>query len=151
MERVSPGLRSEARRGTAASPTWCECSDRRALPVSRPARRLQEGSGRPCALAPKGEAAVVRPPERLLEAAAGLPPLFLFQEGTDPKAGLVFRELAGLTKGAFVRFDSNAPRELAELLRTVAAFATGGIRALTDLRTEGARRLLTRETKPPIV
>ena len=79
----------------------------------------------------------------LYDAATGLPPLFLFQEGADPKAGLVFGELARLTRGAFVRLDSGAARELAELLRAVAAFAAGGMRALTDLRTEGARRLLT--------
>jgi hypothetical protein len=76
-------------------------------------------------------------------AAAGLPQLFLFQEGADPKAEIVFRELARLTKGAYAKFDSGASRELAELLRAVAAFAAGGMRALTELRTDGARRLLT--------
>jgi hypothetical protein len=82
-------------------------------------------------------------PGVLYDAAARLPPLFLFQEGADPKAEVVFRELARLTKGAYAKFDSGAARELAELLRAVAAFAAGGMRALTDLRTEGARRLLT--------
>ena len=55
----------------------------------------------------------------------------------------MFRELARLTKGAYAKFDSGAARELAELLRAVAVFAAGGMRALTDLRTEGAHRLLT--------
>ena len=82
-------------------------------------------------------------PGVLYDAAAGLPQLLLFQEGADPKAEIVFRELARLTKGAYAKFDSSAARELAELLRAVAAFAAGGMRALTDLRTEGARRLLT--------
>jgi hypothetical protein len=82
-------------------------------------------------------------PGVLYDAAAGLPQLFLFQEGADPKAEIVFRELARLTKGAYAKFDSSAARELAELLRAVAVFAAGGMRALTDLRTEGARRLLT--------
>ena len=82
-------------------------------------------------------------PGVLYDAAAGLPQLLLFQEGADPKAEIVFRELARLTKGAYAKFDSGAARELAELLRAVAAFAGGGMRALTDLRTEGARRLLT--------
>jgi hypothetical protein len=67
----------------------------------------------------------------------------MFQEGVDPRASIVFPELARRTKGAFAKFDSNAARELADLLRAVAAFATGGIKALTDLRTEGARTLLT--------
>ena len=78
----------------------------------------------------------------MLYDAAGLPPLFSFQEGADPEAEIVFRKLAGLTRGACAKFDSSAARELAELLRAVAAFAAGGMRALTDLRTEGARRLL---------
>ena len=69
--------------------------------------------------------------------------MFLFQEGTDPKAEIVFRKLARLTKGAYTRFDSGAARELAELLRAVAVFAGGGMSSLTDLRTECARRLLT--------
>jgi hypothetical protein len=82
-------------------------------------------------------------PGVLYDATAGLPSLFLFQEGADPKVAIVFRELAGLTKGAYAKFDSGAARELAELLRAVAVFAAGGMRALTDLRTEGAHRLLT--------
>jgi hypothetical protein len=55
----------------------------------------------------------------------------------------VFRELKRLTHGGYAKFDSNASRELAELLRAVAAFAAGGLTALADLRTEGARRLLS--------
>jgi hypothetical protein len=87
--------------------------------------------------------AVEEEPEALYDAAAGLPPVFLFQEGSDPAVEVVFRRLKDLTKGAYAKFDCGAARELAELLRAVAAFAAGGIRALTDLRTEGARRLLT--------
>ena len=83
-------------------------------------------------------------PGGLYDVATGLgAPLFVFQEGVDPTASIVFPELARRTKGAFARLDSNAARELAELLRAIAAFAAGGTRALTDLRTEGARRLLT--------
>jgi hypothetical protein len=80
----------------------------------------------------------------LYDAAAGLGvPLFVFQEGADPKVEIVFRKLASLTKGAYAKFDSGAVRELAELLKAAAVFAVGGMAALTDLRTEGARRLLT--------
>ena len=47
-----------------------------------------------------------------------------------------------LTKGAYERFDPGAARELAEQLRAVAAFSVGGLTALADLRTDGARKLL---------
>jgi hypothetical protein len=88
--------------------------------------------------------AVEEAPNALYDAVAGLGvPLFLFQEGSDATVEAVFRRLAGLTKGAYAKFDSGATRELSELLRAVAAFAAGGMRALTDLRTESARRLLT--------
>lgn len=60
-------------------------------------------------------------------------PAFLFQEGDDPVAAQIFRELARLTKGAYCRFDPGAARELGELLRAVAAYAAGGLKALSDL------------------
>jgi hypothetical protein len=83
-------------------------------------------------------------PGGLYDLATGLgAPLFVFQEGVDPTASIVFPELARRTKGAFAKFDSGAARELADLLRAVAAFAAGGVKALTDIRTEGARKLLT--------
>jgi hypothetical protein len=80
----------------------------------------------------------------LYDAAAGLGvPLFVFQEGDDPKVEQAFREMARLTKGAYSKFAPGAARELAELLRAVAAFAAGGLTALADLRTDSARKLLT--------
>ena len=80
----------------------------------------------------------------LYDAAAGLGvPLFVFQEGEDPKVEQTFREMARLTKGAYSKFTPGAARELAELLRAVAAFAVGGLTALADLRTDSARKLLT--------
>jgi hypothetical protein len=78
----------------------------------------------------------------LFDAAAGLPPLFLFQEGADPEVSRAFAEMARLTKGAHCKFSSGSARELAELLRAVAAFAVGGLTALQDQRTESARKLL---------
>src|SRR5262245_27137885 len=42
-------------------------------------------------------------------------PAFLFQEGRDREAEQTFREIARLTHGAYCRFDSGAPRQLAEL------------------------------------
>src|SRR5438093_1483623 len=62
-------------------------------------------------------------------------PAFMFQEGGDPITERAFREIARLTRGAYCRFDPGAAHELAELLRAVAAYAAGGIKALTDLST----------------
>ncbi len=53
-------------------------------------------------------------------------PMFLFQEGRDPRVEAAFREFARLTKGAYARFDASAPQELAALLKAVAAYASGG-------------------------
>jgi hypothetical protein len=66
---------------------------------------------------------------------------FMFQEGDDPQVESAFRQIAQLTHGAYCRFDAGAPRQLAELLRAVAAYAAGGIKALEA--TPGAARLLT--------
>jgi hypothetical protein len=60
-------------------------------------------------------------------------PVFLFQEGDDPVATRTFREIARVTKGAHCRFDPGAARELGQLLRAVAAYAAGDLRALDDL------------------
>jgi len=72
-------------------------------------------------------------------------PVFMFQEGNDPVAEKAYREIARLSRGAYCRFDTGAAHQLGELLRAVAAYAAGGIKALADLsarRSEGARRLL---------
>jgi hypothetical protein len=66
-------------------------------------------------------------------------PAFVFQEGHDPIAEQAFREIARLTRGAYCRFDVGAAHQLRELLRAAAAYAAGGIKALTDLsRRQGA-------------
>jgi hypothetical protein len=57
-------------------------------------------------------------------------------------AAQVFGEMARLTNGAHSKFSTGSARELAELLRAVAAFAVGGLTALADLRTDSARKLL---------
>jgi hypothetical protein len=72
-------------------------------------------------------------------------PAFMFQEGDDPVAERAFREIARLTRGAYCRFDPGAAHQLAELLRAVAAYAAGGMRALEDLSARqqaGALKLL---------
>ena len=56
-----------------------------------------------------------------------------------------FREIARLSRGAYCRFNAGAAHELRELLRAVAAYAAGGMKALNDLsarRNAGAVRLL---------
>jgi len=72
-------------------------------------------------------------------------PAFMFQEGNDAIAEQAYREIARLSRGAYCRFDTGAAHELGELLRAVAAYAAGGMKALADLsarRAGGARRLL---------
>jgi hypothetical protein len=72
-------------------------------------------------------------------------PAFVFQEGGDAVAEQAFREIARLSRGAYCRFDISAAHELAELLRAVAAYAAGGMKALADLKARhnsGAIKLL---------
>jgi hypothetical protein len=72
-------------------------------------------------------------------------PVFMFQEGNDPVAERGYREVARLSRGAYCRFDTGAAAELGELLRAVAAYASGGLKALAVLseqRDRGARLLL---------
>ena len=76
-------------------------------------------------------------------------PVFMFQEGSDPVAESAYREIARLSRGAYCRFDTGAAHELGELLRAVAAYAAGGIKALADLsaRKAGVARKLLAEPK----
>ena len=72
-------------------------------------------------------------------------PAFMFQEGHDANTESAFREIARLTRGAYARFDQGAAHELRELLRAVAAYAAGGMKALNDLsarKDRGAQKLL---------
>ncbi len=74
-------------------------------------------------------------------------PCFMFHEGGDPAAANAFRQVAKLSGGAYVPFDSNSPRQLRDLLSAVAVFAAGGRRALADFsaRTGGAVPRLTHQ------
>jgi len=69
-------------------------------------------------------------------------PMFIFQEGDDPIATKVFRELARLTGGAHCQFAPGSTQQLRELLRAVARFASGGLKALADSSSFGAVKLL---------
>jgi hypothetical protein len=73
-------------------------------------------------------------------------PLFLFQEGDDIRANAGFAELAQITHGAHLRFDHTSARQLADLLRAVAAFTVGGVAALEGGST-AARLLLSQMRK----
>ncbi len=67
---------------------------------------------------------------------------FMFQEGFDALTEKAFREIARLSRGAYMRFDSNAPKELEALLSAVASFASGGHKALEAQRGSAAKGLL---------
>jgi hypothetical protein len=72
-------------------------------------------------------------------------PAFMFQEGHDAAVERAYREIARLSRGAYCRFDAGAAHQLRELLRAVAAYAAGGMKALDDLsarRHAGAIKLL---------
>ncbi len=67
-------------------------------------------------------------------------PVFIFHEGVEPVAARAFRQIARLTKGAYLSFDAASAKQLRDLLAAVAVFAAGGRRALEDLgkRSGGA-------------
>jgi hypothetical protein len=67
---------------------------------------------------------------------------FMFHEGRDPVAANAFREIARLTRGAYLPFDPRAAGELAALLGAVGAWAAGGRPALEASGSGAARRLL---------
>ncbi|HTZ38278.1 MAG TPA: VWA domain-containing protein [Stellaceae bacterium] len=72
-------------------------------------------------------------------------PVFVFHEGGDPRAGAAFRQIAKLSRGAYLAFDQASADRLKELLAAIAVYAAGGYRALADYgaRTGGDIRLLT--------
>jgi hypothetical protein len=69
-------------------------------------------------------------------------PCFMFQEGNDPPAHSTFRKIAKSTGGAYARFDAGAAKELGSLLRAVAIYATGGLKALESQHNNGATLLI---------
>ena len=74
-------------------------------------------------------------------------PCFLFHEGHDPDAVSTFGHIAALTRGACLHFDGGSPAQLRQLLAAVAAYASGGVKALeARARREGgmARQLTDR-------
>ena len=59
-------------------------------------------------------------------------PAFVFQEGDDPVARRVFRQVSQLTNGAYASFDAASAKTLRDLLMAVAVYAAGGRKALAD-------------------
>jgi hypothetical protein len=57
-------------------------------------------------------------------------PIFVFHEGGDRIAGAAFRQMAKLSRGAYLSFDLASADRLKELLGAVAVYAAGGYRAL---------------------
>jgi len=59
-------------------------------------------------------------------------PLFMFQEGKDVTVQRCFVEMARLSGGAYAPFDSDSADQLRDLLKAVAVYASGGLKALQD-------------------
>lgn len=76
-------------------------------------------------------------------------PLFMFQERSDPVAKAAFEELSRLSGGAYSQFDSASADQLKELLRAVAVYAAGGLKALQNFSAgaSGSVKLLERQLK----
>jgi hypothetical protein len=94
--------------------------------------------------------AVEEDPDRLCHLAGQLgllnTPLFIFQEGYDASTESVFKQMAKLSAGAWSRFDVHSAGQLETLLRTVAAFAAGGLSVLkNEAATLGICRDLVRQ------
>jgi hypothetical protein len=82
-------------------------------------------------------------PDKLISAARKLGcPAFMFQEGNNRDVEDVFQGIARASGGAYCRFDPGAARQLAELLRAVAAYAAGGAKALAARKDAGSVKLL---------
>jgi hypothetical protein len=58
-------------------------------------------------------------------------PIFVFHEGRDRTTAAAFKQIASLSRGAYLSFDLSSADRLKELLAAVAVYAAGGYRALT--------------------
>ena len=59
-------------------------------------------------------------------------PLFMFQERGDPVARQAFMDMSRLSGGAYSQFDSASAEQLKDLLKAVAIYAAGGLKALEN-------------------
>ena len=69
-------------------------------------------------------------------------PIFLFHEGRDRVAAAAFKQIANLSRGAYLSFDLASADRLKELLGAVAVYAAGGYRALTAYGKEKGGEVL---------
>jgi len=76
-------------------------------------------------------------------------PIFLLHEGFDPDAAAVFRQMATLSRGAYLAFDLASIDRLKELLGAIAVYATGNHAALAayGAKKGGAVLRLTAQLK----
>ena len=76
-------------------------------------------------------------------------PVLVFHEGGDPVAGAAFRQIARLSRGAYLSFDTASAGRLKDALAAVAVYAAGGYRALAEYSaTKGSDvRLLTAQLR----
>jgi hypothetical protein len=76
-------------------------------------------------------------------------PLFVFQERNDPVAKSSFQELARLSGGAYAQFDTASAEALKDLLKAVAIYAAGGLKALQSFSETSAPavKLLQKQIK----
>lgn len=76
-------------------------------------------------------------------------PLFMFQERNDPVARQAFKELSRLSGGAYSQFDSASADQLKELLKAVAIYAAGGLKALQNFSKKSNKsvKLLEQQLK----
>ncbi len=89
------------------------------------------------------------PANKLLQLAGKLglinTPLFIFQDGQNPRAAQVFEQMSKRSGGAFCQLDHTSAELLQELLNAVASFATGGkqaVKSLPPARHKATRHLL---------
>jgi hypothetical protein len=73
-------------------------------------------------------------------------PVFMFQEGISRSVERAYLAIAGASGGAHFKFNEGSAAQLTELLRAVAVFAVGGIKALEGQGETG--RLLLEQLKP---
>ncbi len=64
-------------------------------------------------------------------------PVFVFQEGKDRVAELVYREIGRLSNGVYLNFDEGSAASLRGLLAAIATFSAGGRPALERLEQTG--------------
>jgi hypothetical protein len=74
-------------------------------------------------------------------------PAFMFQEGHSDLVAGIYGRIAEITSGAVAQFDAASAAKLGELLKAVAVFAQGGVKALETQGGAAARLLLAQIRK----